>query len=251
MVVFAIPQQSVCCATDNSCVLWNRCFSVNAYHSTVDGDTDEDYCRSSGGVGKWYDCWDSGQAGCDVVDNGHGIDVAAYCDGSIHDCVAKKNYCASCSDDYECLGSSNPDLGVRCRSGKCRTTTNEAGSSMCSDGIDNDCDGGTDCADAGCAASCCGFEGNECCSGSSCDSGLYCDSGYCCDTGWYWDGSRCREGESECGLSGGSLCVSDISNFVNWYGDNDCYSQSSPFTGCCNVFQYNEWGYYDTSITTY
>lgn len=73
---------------------------------------------------------------------------------------------------------------------------------MCSDGIDNDCDGSVDCADTGCSSECCGYENSECCtSGDDCFGALYCSTlnptygtsvdPHCCSTGYWWDAPFC------------------------------------------------------------
>ena len=184
VVVFARPPQLLCCDQTSDCVIWKHCVNSGTFSYDVYGDGDKDYCLNN----EWWDCGSAGNsAGCDFVDNGHGIDVAAYCGGS-HDCVAKKNNCAACSNGYECLGGS-------CTSGKCRASTTE---SDCSNGLDDDCDGLTDCQGAGDPdCGCCGGENAECCSGDTCNSGLYCSKvnpttgasvdPHCCDNSpVYW-----------------------------------------------------------------
>lgn len=177
VVVFARPQQKICCANPNSCVVWDQCYTPNAVGP--DGDGDNDYCQGgvSGNSGYWWDC----------------------------------------NTDAQCSGTD-----------------------VCEN---NDCVPG------------CGAEGYVCCSGS-CDAGLYCTpENKCCLDGRYWDPDEGTDGlcvdADPCGLGTISgLCVSDISGFSSWYGDLDCYSKSAS-TGCCSVFRYGEWAYYDTGITTY
>ena len=224
VVVFARPEAKVCCANPSSCVVWDSCFAPNAYHATVDGDTDQDYCEGGGNSGKWWDCWSDGQSGCDTVDV-HGIPVAAYCDGATHDCVAKKSNCASCGGDYECKGGS-------CTGGLCRTTTNEAG--LCSNGLDDDCDGLTDCNGAGDPdCGCCGTLGNPCCtSGTECTQG-YCSKvnptygtavdPHCCPSRYWWDIDDCV-GYQECNPE----CVANPFN-------DACVSPNDLF-GCCPFY---------------
>ncbi len=240
VAVFARPPLSVCCASPDSCVASETCFSPG-YHSDIDGDGDGDYC----GGGEWWDCGAGGST--------TGCNAGEVCNEN-HDCIPIVDICFSCDKDYECDGD------LFCSGGVCKETTNEAGA-MCSDGLDNDCDGLTDCqgsGDPGC--NCCGTEGNECCTvGDDCTGSLYCadggsDADHCCAIGAFWnDATNACQDADPCGLGGtqasDGLCYVDITtNLLGWLADPDCYQGSE---GCCEVYQYGEWNYYPEDITTY
>ena len=228
VLVFARPQQKICCVTDGSCVAWDTCYGPNAVAVDVDGDGDKDYCEggSAGDSGYWWDCWGAGESSaCGDIEVKPGIFVEQYCDGASHDCVTKKGACVSCNADYECSGGS-------CLDGLCRDVTEETG--LCSDGIDNDCDSFTDCADSDCVgdSACCGYENSECCtSGDDCFGSLYCSTlnptyltpvdPHCCQPYFWWDEVVCIQYD-ECNPE----CVSNPF-------DDACVSPNELF-GCCS-----------------
>ena len=152
----------------------------------------------------------------------------------------------ACNENYECLSG-------LCNGGFCKEQITET---LCSDGVDNDCDLNVDCADPECASQCCGSEGNECCTvGDDCTGSLYCDDTHCCFPGEFWNGAFCQEGESECGLGGtqasDGVCYVDAGDdLLGWIADPDCYPPASSL-GCCETFKYGQTGYYETDITTY
>lgn len=80
----------------------------------------------------------------------------------------RKCYCSSSSS---CTWSSS--------------SISETTDARCGDGIDNDCDGDTDCADGGCSSTsaCCRTRGETCGASPCCNTDLYCTSGRCCDDG--------------------------------------------------------------------
>jgi hypothetical protein len=81
-------------------------------------------------------------------------------------------YAYSSSTDAKCLDytpdEENTDLCI-------------PGTEICSDGIDNDCDGDIDCLDSDCTLDPSCFSG--CLSDSECDDGLYCNGAEICDSG--------------------------------------------------------------------
>ena len=103
VLVFARPQQKICCANPNSCVAWDECFAPNAVGADVDGDGDLDYCQGGSGTdsGYWWDCgFTAGDsAACGDIDIGTKFPniVPQYCDGS-NNCQLKiDDLCRECT----------------------------------------------------------------------------------------------------------------------------------------------------------
>lgn len=209
------------------------------------------FCNTNGNIcdGGWV------QAGENVGEYGANQYPANNGYGCCGDDLGE-NYVTAGVGPSKCCSSSSDCVD---NNGNCQSGNTETGA-LCSDGIDNDCDGDTDCADTGCIGSgiCCGYENTECCtSGDDCTGSLYCDTtyaiDYCCQVGWYWNGVVCVDADP-CGLGGtqasDGLCYVDISNnLLGWLADPDCYQ--APSSGCCEVFRYGELEYYPEDITTY
>ena len=237
VVVFARPPPMLCCDQSTDCVIWKKCVASGTSSYDVDGDYDNDYCLNS----YWWDC------GSDSQCPGN-----QWCSGSggspRYDCKADLGLCSSCNRDAQCAS------GTTCINSKCRIAATETG--LCSNGIDDDCDGLTDCVGAGDPdCNCCGGEEAVCCgSAPVCNDGLYCDNSYCCPSKTYWNGAKCADA-NPCGISGsvasdGKCYVAITTNLLGWLADPDCY-QSSFSLGCCYGFQYDDWNYWPEDITTY
>jgi hypothetical protein len=75
-----------------------------------------------------------------------------------------------CQDGIAC------PAGTACRAGSCcnGSCRNETGATQCSDGLDNDCDGFTDCGDPGCLGQTC-QPGKVCLGPGACAAGCFID----------------------------------------------------------------------------
>ncbi|MEW5739817.1 MAG: MopE-related protein [Myxococcota bacterium] len=185
-------------------------------------------CLTDGGVAS-----DGGEVACgDGVDND--------CDG-VTDC-----------GESACNGQSCGSFGRRCSGTSCVCTVDggtaqPGGETTCNDGLDNDCDGLTDCAESACAGLGCGA--SRTCVGGSCvaqDAGTVQTSETICNDGFdndgdgltdcqegntssssCWDrtcaanGFKCRSNGCECRGNGGTIEASGEQTCFD-ANDNDC-----------------------------
>lgn len=102
------------------------CVSQGTTNYDVDGDRDNDYCYER----EWWDCNTDSQCPSNKWCTGSGGSPR-------YDCVPDLGLCSACSRSNQCQS------GTTCISGKCRIAATETG--LCSNNIDDDCDGVTDC----------------------------------------------------------------------------------------------------------
>jgi hypothetical protein len=102
------------------------------------------------------------QFGCDRDGGGHCTGCAPDCSGKSCGSDGCGGSCGSCAVGKMCVGGS-------CQ---CANAGPELGDIACSNGIDDDCNGQTDCADAGCAAArCANMAPGQFCRQGICSSG--------------------------------------------------------------------------------
>lgn len=112
-------------------------------------------------------------------------------------------------------------------------TSCQGAESSCGDGIDNDCDGDVDCADADCASS-------SSCTGACCNADGTCDDGESagtCTGVYQGNGTNC--GSVSCPEATGACCLTGGSCLELTLGDCDVVPNSGwagPFTTCGGSF---------------
>lgn len=146
------PDDDACCNADNKCVYDDVCYNPGDYY--LYNYEDKDYCIAYCESGLWYDTDNKSEycAGC--IGTGYWNLSGEY--------ESKKRYC--CQDDvgeykiFVGIGNESKD-GACCddendcmdRAGSCRLEY-PIEVSCDFDGIDNDCDGKTDCSDTDCTS---------------------------------------------------------------------------------------------------
>lgn len=154
---------------------------------------------------------------------------ASVCSGV--DCASSGSCCESgggCSDGLSGLictdaGGTYHGNGTSCQGAE----------SSCGDGIDNDCDGDVDCADADCASS-------SSCTGACCNADGTCDDGESagsCTGTYQGDGTDC--GSVSCPEATGACCLTGGSCLELTLGNCDVVPNSGwagPFTTCGGAF---------------
>ncbi|MFW6272590.1 MAG: hypothetical protein ACOC2U_02270, partial [bacterium] len=161
----------VCCDNINDCVYQNTCYDSGSFLDTDGNDESDAMCYS----GKWYDA-DTNQNYCSQSEadsdfpycNGNECWVKAgeitgeYSDTTTYECCGDdpNEFYISWNQNYlnqekkACCDNSNDCVDL---DGNCQLYQYETGD-LCSDGIDNDCDGLIDCEDDSCT---CGTYGPD------------------------------------------------------------------------------------------
>jgi hypothetical protein len=173
----------------------------------------------------------------------------------------KDNDCDGLVDCQEaaCAAQSCANNGKICQTGSCvcggNGGTAQANESLCSDGIDNDCDGNVDCADATCPNQACAPNGKTCqggacsCSGNGgtaqaaetncndgkdndCDGLIDCQETACNTMGCGTNGKVCQG--TTCGCSGNGGTAQAAETLCNDGKDNDCDGLIDCQEAACN-----------------
>ncbi|MGE0789207.1 MAG: hypothetical protein AB7S26_26270 [Sandaracinaceae bacterium] len=154
----AMCDDAIACTED-------RCVGGACVHNANDAACPSEACRTAV-------CDRATGCRADLVTSGP-CDDGDFCNGADHcdatgACVASGvSPCApptTCSGDacVGCVGDGDCPPRLTCTSGTCTCAGGELAERTCADGMDNDCDGATDCADASCAGSMCGANGRVC-----------------------------------------------------------------------------------------
>ena len=225
-----------CCMAfgESECVYNGACYGSFAGRHTINGENLTCATRD------WFDC-DKSEALCEPsitcnygsnawVAGGESSAFGEYDTGTSTECCgddANEYYVTQGAGSGACCNSSSDcvDSGNACRDEYPTEVT-------CNDGIDNDCDGATDCADSDCSGdpACCTPNGQSCSIDSECCSGS-CVCGTCsgsCDYSPACTNTRClnnktyqTEGTSCCGYCNGVWTNAGTDSDLDTY-DNQC-----------------------------